>query len=302
MKTLSLARNWVDKNEYPFESNYIELESGTMHYVDEGAGDIILFVHGTPTWSFLYRDFIKDLSQDYRIIAIDHLGFGLSEKTKEFPGRPADHANNLSEFIQQMDLWDITLVVHDFGGPIGLAAAIKQPERFKQVVLFNSWLWGNHSNKKALKADKIINSLIGRFLYLRLNFSPKVLLKKGFSDQQHLPKEIHKQYLKPFPNKNSRWGLYRIAQSLVGSSDWYQQQWEQLTVLEDKSWLILWGIHDEFFTHDYLEKWKERLHGASTVKFPCGHFVQEEQTEEAILAMRYFLQKKNTSKTTTIQR
>lgn len=302
MSTQTIAQNWVNKNEYPFESKYIELESGTMHYVDEGEGEVILFVHGTPTWSFLYRDFIKDFSTDYRTIAIDHIGFGLSEKPKNFPGRPADHAKNLSEFIRRMDLNDITLVVHDFGGPIGLAAGIEQPKRIKQVVLFNSWLWENRSNKEAVKADKIINSPIGRFLYLRLNFSPKVLLKKGFDNKENLPKEIHRQYLKPFPNKNLRCGLYRIAQSLVGSSDWYQQQWEKLSVLQDKPWLILWGIHDEFFTHDYLEKWKERLPGPKTVKFQCGHFVQEEQTEEAISAMRYFLQKKDTGETTSIQR
>lgn len=297
MNTLTTAQDWVNRTEYPFEHQYIELQNGTMHYVDEGEGDVILFVHGTPTWSFLYRDFIKDLSKDHRTIAIDHLGFGLSEKPQDFEGRPQDHAKNLSEFIQKMDLKNITLVVHDFGGPIGLAAGIENPERIKQVVLFNTWLWETESNKEAKKADRIINSVIGKFMYMRLNFSPKVLLKKGITEKENLTKEIHKHYIKPFPNKNSRWGLYRIAQSLVGSSDWYQEQWDQLAPLENKPWLIIWGTKDEFITTDYLEKWTERLPDASVVKFQTGHFVQEEKTEGAISTIRHFFQKKGTEPT-----
>lgn len=289
MNTPLHAQDWLNSVEYPFDHKYIELESGIMHYVEEGEGDVILFVHGTPTWSFLYRDFIKILSKNYRAIAIDHIGFGLSEKPADFAGRPQDHAKNLSEFIEKMDLREITLVVHDFGGPIGLSAAIQHFERIKQVVLFNSWLWETKSNKTALKADRIINSFIGRFLYLRLNFSPKVLLKKGFADKEKLSGEIHKHYIKPFPNKNMRWALYKIAQSLVGSSGWYQEKWKELSVLENKPWLILWGTRDEFFTLDFLDKWIERLPDASVVKFRAGHFVQEEQTDEAVSAMRNFL-------------
>lgn len=82
-----------------------------------------------------------------------------------------------------MDLHNIILVVHDFGGPIGLAAGIDHPDRIKRVVLFNSWLWENESNDEAQKADRIINSFLGKFIYLNLNFSPKVLLKKGFANK-----------------------------------------------------------------------------------------------------------------------
>lgn len=169
---------WVDQTEYPFRHNFIKLEAGYMHYVDEGEGDIILFVHGTPTWSFLYRHFIKTFSKNYRVIAIDYIGFGLSEKPESFAGQPQDHAQNLVEFMRKTDLHEITLVVHDFGGPIGLAAAIDQTERINQVVLFNTWLWETVTNKEAQKVDRIINSFLGHFLYLRLNFSPRVFAKK----------------------------------------------------------------------------------------------------------------------------
>ncbi|MEM9672988.1 MAG: alpha/beta fold hydrolase [Cyclobacteriaceae bacterium] len=283
------APQWLDTNLYPFEHQYFDLPEGRMHYVDEGEGDVILFVHGTPTWSFLYRDFIKTLSKTHRCVAVDHLGFGLSDKPVGYPGRPQDHAKNLFELIRHLDLRNITLVVHDFGGPIGLGAALVQPNRIGRIVMFNTWLWETASNPAVKKIDKIANSMLGRFLYLRLNFSPKVLLKKGFVDKKKLTNEVHQHYLKPFPNKGSRQSLLRLAEALYGSSDWYQTQWEKLRVLDDKPWLILWGAQDEFITTDYLKVWTERLPQAEVKTFDCGHFVQEEQTTEAIKSIQSFL-------------
>lgn len=289
MNAITKSPTWLDKTEYPFEHKTIQLTTGTMHYVDEGEGKAILFVHGTPTWSFLYRDFIKGLSDEYRTIAVDHIGFGLSEKPEDFAGRPEDHTMNLNEFIEKLNLTDITLVVHDFGGPIGLASAIEQPERFQKIVLFNTWLWETEPNEEVRKINKVVNSFIGRLLYLRLNFSPRVLLKKGFADSSHLTKNTHKHYLKPFPDKSSRYGTYRLAQAVLGSSDWYQSQWESLDVLVQKPWMVLWGMEDNFLSSDFLQKWKQRLPYADIHRLNCGHFVQEEKLSEAISLIRNFL-------------
>jgi haloalkane dehalogenase len=283
------AQEWLDTTSYPFQNKYIELAAGKMHYVDEGKGAVILFVHGTPTWSFLYRDFIAALSKNYRCVAIDHIGFGLSEKPVSFDGKPQSHSKNLTEFIEKLNLSEVTLVVHDFGGPIGLASAIQNHSRIKQLVLFNTWLWETKANPAAQKVDKIINSGIGKFLYLRMNFSPKFLLKKGLYDKKKLSKKAHKQYIFPFPNKSSRASLLNIGKSLVGSSDWYQKQWEMLDQLEQKPWLILWGTKDEFITPEYLEKWEKRLPNARVKEFDCGHFVQEEKSLEAIQAIEQFM-------------
>lgn len=292
MSTTSKAAIWPDTNLYPFNSHYIQLKAGRMHYIDEGQGEVLLFVHGTPTWSFLYRDFIKNLSKDYRCIAIDHLGFGLSEKPDNFSGTPEAHSANLSEFIEMMKLENITLVLHDFGGPIGLGWANAHPEKVKRVILFNTWLWETESNPEVTKVDKLINSWLGRFLYLNLNFSPKVLLKKGFDDKSKLTKKVHQQYLKPFPDKASRKGLYTLAKSLRGSTAWYQEQWQQLDVLEHKPVLILWGMKDQFLKPEFLQKWQARFPSAMVQTFDCGHFVQEEKTEESIKALWEFLKTK----------
>lgn len=289
MNTTAISQTWLDTTFYPFESKFMNLDAGRMHYVEEGKGETILFVHGTPTWSFLYRDFIKELSKDYHCIAIDHLGFGLSGKPDLMLGTPEWHSRNLIEFIKKKVLKQITLVVHDFGGPVGLAAGIEYSERIKRVVLFNSWLWSTKQNKDAQKIEKLVHSWLGRFLYLNLNISPKLLLKKGFADKLKLSKKIHKQYIKPFPTKDSRKPLLTLAKALVGSSDWYQKQWEQLDTLSDKKWLILWGTEDEFITTKYLQKWENRLPNAQTKKFACGHFVQEEKTEESIKTIINFM-------------
>ena len=280
---------WIDTSLYPFQSNYIQLEKGKMHYIDEGKGEIILFVHGTPTWSFLYRNQIKSLSKKYRCIAIDHIGFGLSEKPKNFDGTPQNHSENLAEFIALLNLKKFTLAVHDFGGPIGLSYAIKHPEKIKNIVLMNSWLWETASNPEVRKIDKLINSWLGKLLYLNLNFSPKVLLKKGFFDKKLLTKNIHQHYTKVFPNKNSRLALLKIAKALLGSSDWYQEQWDQLSVLKTKSFLILWGMKDEFITPNYLEKWKTQLSDYQAIKLDCGHFIQEEASEKVTKEIESFL-------------
>ncbi|GGZ69553.1 alpha/beta fold hydrolase [Algibacter mikhailovii] len=291
MNLSSNTQKWLDTSLYPFENKYIQLDAGKMHYIDEGKGDVILFIHGTPAWSFLYREYVSSLSEQYRCIAIDHIGFGLSEKPDDFDGRPESHSNNLNSFIEELNLTAITLVVHDFGGPIGLGTAIQNNNKIKKIILFNSWLWETKNNFKSQKIDKIVNSKIGSFLYLKMNFSPKFLFKKGIYDKKKMSKKVHKQYIYPFPDKASRQSLLNIGKSLVGSSNWYQLQWNLLDKLESKPWLILWGTKDEFITTEYLQKWKERLPNAVIKEFNCGHFLQEEKAKETITEIKEFMKK-----------
>lgn len=250
-----------------------------MHYVDEGSGPTILFVHGTPAWSFLYREQIKILSKNYRCVAPDHIGFGLSDKPVSFTGTPAAHSANLDLLIEQLDLKDITLVVHDFGGPIGLSAALQNPEKIRQLVILNTWLWATHREKAVQKVDRILNSALGRLLYLNFNFSAKVLMKQAFADRTKLSREIHRHYTSVFPDKASRYGLLRIGRSLAGASGWFEAQRQKLHLLEEKPAMLLWGMKDRFIQLPYLEKWKQLFPAAEVRTFDCGHFVQEEAAD-----------------------
>ncbi len=133
---------WLERNEYPFESHWFNLPEGQMHYLGEGRADdpereTLLFVHGTPEWSFGYRKLIKDLAQDYRCLAPDLLGFGLSDKP-EVSYHPKDQAERLGRFLETHDPGPLTLVLHDFGGPIGLGWALQHLEQVRRLVLMNT--------------------------------------------------------------------------------------------------------------------------------------------------------------------
>jgi haloalkane dehalogenase len=107
--------SWIDRREYSFESHYLPLEMGRLHYLDEGHGAPIVMVHGNPAWSFLYRHFVEGLSLNHRCIAMDHIGFGLSDKPYDWSYQPVDHARNLRALIDRLELRDVTLVVQDWG-------------------------------------------------------------------------------------------------------------------------------------------------------------------------------------------
>lgn len=276
MTTLN-GRRWLDRELYPFEPHFLDVSGGRMHYVDEGAGPPVVMVHGTPTWSFLYRDLIRELSRDHRVIAPDHIGFGLSEKPDGWSYRPEDHARNLARLIETLGLRDVTLVVHDFGGPIGLSYALDRPEDVRALVLFNTWLWSLEENRSARMASRLAASPVGRLLYKRLNASPRMLIPAVMGDRKKLAKEEHRHYTAPFPTSRDRQGPWVLARELIGSSDWYRRLWERRRRLADKPALLLWGMKDPTFGPEILDRWRDALPRAEVRQFrDAGHFVLEE--------------------------
>ncbi len=279
----------IDRSLYPFASRYLEVEGGRMHYVDEGTGPVLLMVHGTPTWSFLYRHLIRELSKSHRVIAPDHLGFGLSEKPETADYRPEAHARRLETLIERLGLRDLVLAVHDFGGPIGLSYAIAHPENVRGLVLFNSWMW-SLAGTSAEKMSRLMSGAMGRFLYERLNFSPRVLLPMLFGDRSKLTKDIHRHYLDVFPTPTTRHAPWVFARELGESGDWYEALWQRRERIAEKPALLLWGMKDSAFGPDALARWRGALPEARVVELAeAGHFVQEEAPEEAIREIGGFL-------------
>ncbi|HMR63291.1 MAG TPA: alpha/beta fold hydrolase [Anaerolineae bacterium] len=269
--------NWINRSESPFAANFFETAEGRMHYVDVGAGPVILMVHGTPTWSFLYRRLITALSNDYRVVAPDHLGFGLSDKPTEAPYTPADHARRLAALISELGLSDLTLMVHDFGGPIGLAHALEQPDNVARLVLFNTWLWSVQKNKTAQQASRLFGSPLGKFLYTRLNFSPRFLLKMAYGNKGKLTSDIHRHYTRVFSTAAERMAPWTLARELIGSSDWYDGLWQRREAIAAKPALLLWGLKDPTFSPEDLARWQTVFTQAQVQTYPAaGHFVPEE--------------------------
>lgn len=283
------AAAWVDRSAYPFEPRSLEVDGGRMHYVDEGTGRVVVMVHGTPTWSFLYRRLIADLARSHRVIAPDHVGFGLSEKPRGWSYRPEDHARNLAALIDRLELRDITLVVHDFGGPIGLSYAVEHPENVRALVLFNTWMW-SLSGTPAARLSRFAAGPVGRFLYRRLNVSPRLLVKAAFADKHKLSRDVHRHYVAAFPSPAQRVGPWVLARELIGSSDWYDGLWQRRDRIAHLPALLLWGMRDPAFGPAALARWRELFPDAAAIEFPeVGHFVQEEAPEAAASEIARFL-------------
>jgi haloalkane dehalogenase len=277
--------------DYPFHRRYLALPAGRMHYVDEGEGPPLLFVHGTPTWSYEWRHLIRAFSDGRRCVAPDHLGFGFSDRPRDFPYTPEAHAANLSRFVRELDLRDITLVVHDFGGPIGLPVCLEEPARVRKVVVINSWMWSFEDDGEMAKKARVASGALGRLLYRHANFSLKVLTPYAYGDRRRLTPAIHRAYLDRFPDRDSRERvLWTLARALLGSSAFYRGLWEKRHVLREKPVLLAWGLKDRAFEPRLLDRWKEALPGASVTELPkSGHWPHEEEPEAVIRAMRAFL-------------
>jgi haloalkane dehalogenase len=281
---------WVDRNEYPFEGHFLDVGAGRLHYVDEGQGRPVVMVHGTLEWSFGYRHLIRGLSQSYRCIAPDHLGFGLSDKPSGWSYLPEAHAENLRRLIEHLDLKDITLIVHDFGGPIGLSYALQQPQNVRNIVLMNTWMWSLRDESRFART-RIFAGVLGRFLYKRLAFSARFLLPAAFADRKRLTPELHRQYLLPWKDAGERHGTWVFARELLGSSDWYDSLWGQRHKIAEKPALILWGMRDFAFQTPELERWKTVFrHGHVHELADVGHFVAEELGEELAPVVAGFLE------------
>jgi len=277
-KTL-MTNHWLDKTEYPFAPNYFEVNGQQLHYIDEGQGQTILFVHGTPSWSFDFRHIIKALKSSFRCLAIDHIGFGLSSKPKDYDYSTQNHSKTLEKFISHKNLNHITLVVHDFGGPIGLNFALRFPEKVKNIVVLNSWLWDSTADKDFIKFSKILKNPFLPFLYRHFNFSAKYVLPASFGDHK-ISKQLLTQYTKPFTNKTQRNGTLAFAKSLLTDQVWFGQLWDKKEAIAAKPILFIWGMKDPVIKPHYLNKFISGFKQATVKQLDtCGHFPQEEQPE-----------------------
>lgn len=282
--------SWIDRETYPFKSHYFDSADGRIHYVDEGEGEPILMLHGSLTWSFLYRHLIKALSAEYRCIAIDHLGFGLSDKPENGAYRPLDHAQRLYAFIDHLKLKNITLVVHDFGGPIGLSYAVKHPQNIRSLIILNTWMWSLRGELVVEAAGLAGRGELGKLLFQKLNLELQVLFKLVWGDKKKLSKELHQQYLKALPSPQNRTGITAFARELRDSSAWYEELWQQSENIKDVPVLLLWGLKDLILRPRHLKRWQSLFTNAETVTFPStGHFLQEEVHGELTEAVKQFL-------------
>jgi haloalkane dehalogenase len=278
---------WVDRREYPFEPLGLDVEGGRLSYVDEGEGAPIVMVHGTPTWSFMYRHLIRALSPRYRCVAPDHLGFGLSERPTDWSYRPSDQARNLARLIEALNLKDITLAVHDYGGPIGLAYALDHPENVRRLVLFNTWMWSFAGDRHVEWPARILGGRLGRYLYEQRQFSVRVMLRHAVADRRRYTREVERHYLDALDG-HATW-VY--ARELTGSSAWFDGLWARRDRIAGIPAILIWGMKDPAFAR-YLPRWRQVFEQAEVVQLAdCGHAPPEERAPESLPFLTRFLER-----------
>lgn len=274
----------------PFISHFLQLPEGRIHYIDEGKGEVILFSHGTPEWSFAYRHLIRALSKKFRCIAIDHFGFGLSDKPLNADYTIPRQAQRFQLFVEKLELKNINLVANDFGIGIALSYAIHHPENINKISISNGWMWSLKNDPHFAKPARLLQGWLGKFLYKDLNFSVNVMMPQAYGDKKKLTKEIHYQYKLPFSSKKERTAPLAYARELINASDWWESNWTQLDRIVDNPFLIFWGMKDKFVRPAELEKWTARLKNCALIQLPsCGHFVHEEEPQRVSdELMRFF--------------
>ena len=197
---------WVSDELFPFQSRFLELRGHVLHYVDEGNGPVLLMYHGNPSWSFLYRDIIAALRDEFRCVAFDYPGMGLSTAAAGFTWRAGELADVAEAFVARLDLHGITPMVQDWGGPVGLAAAVRQPERYRAVIIGNTWGWPAatwHEKLVHRSFAALWGGPAGRFAIDRGNQLAKTVLTPGHKRRPRQPEEMA-QYLAPFRHPGSR--------------------------------------------------------------------------------------------------
>ncbi|WP_396611831.1 alpha/beta fold hydrolase [Haloferax sp. S1W] len=282
---------WVDRDAYPFESKCLGLSSGAVHYVDEGPTDggkaTLLMLHGNLTWSFLYRQLIRGLRDEYRCVALDYLGFGLSERPDDFSYRPEDHAAVVEEFIDELELRDVVLVVHDWGGPIGLSYAIEHPENVSGLVVMNTWVWPVADDPHFSRFSKLLGNRLGCELIERFDLMTR-LMPSAFADRSKFTETAREQYR--MANRGDRTALGVFPKEILDSTAWLSSLWKRRERIAFLPARIIWGMEDNVFRPAELRTFEGLFANASTVRLHgVGHFVQEEFGPDLVPLVRDFL-------------
>ena len=269
---------------YPFESRWLETSAGRVHYVDEGRGQPILMCHGNPTWSFLYRHLVRALDDRFRCIAVDYLGFGLSDRPYGFAYTPAEHAAVIGELVRELDLSELIVMGHDWGGPIGLSVASSDPGRIAGLVLGNTWFWP--PDRRARMFSRVMSSRPLQRAILRRNLFVERILPSGVD--RTLTHEEMQHYRLVQPTPQARVGVAEFPRQIVAATPWLARLADVVPrELGSKQVLITFPMRDVAFRpDDTLPRMRDSFSQASVVELPrAKHYFLEDASEEVATAI-----------------
>jgi haloalkane dehalogenase len=284
----------VSSELYPFTSRWQTVEGLPVHYVDEGSGPTLLFLHGNPTWSFLYRDIIAGLRDQFRCVALDYPGMGMSGKPRDhgqpqYGFTPAEHSRIVGGFVESLDLRDLTLMVQDWGGPIGLGMAGRMPDRIARLVIGNTWAWPADPIDMKIFST-VLGRGVGRFAILNFNLFVERLLPAGVNRKDRLTPEVMAAYRGPYPTPIDRMPTAVFPRAIVASRPFLTEVYAGLGRLADKPVQIVWGNKDMAFKTRELDRWRGVFPRAQLrVLDGANHFIQEDAPGDIMDAIRQFV-------------
>jgi len=284
------------RTEYPFASKWFEINGNRMHYLDEGGRNspVVLMVHGNPTWSFYYRNLVKALRDDYRIVVPDHIGCGLSDKPQDYPYRIEDHIKNLSALMEFLEIKEYYMVVHDWGGPIGFGYAIQSPQMVKGLVVMNTAVF--YLDQVPMRIKICRYPFIGGLMVRGLNLFSIFAYYWAIKRKEKRTREVYAAYTEPYDSWKNRIAIHRFVQEIPLEKDHhtlglFRELDIKINQFKDSPILIAWGDLDFVFTtNEFCAEFEKRFPGAESHHFPdAGHYVLEDAGEEIIPIVRDFI-------------
>ncbi len=281
---------------YPFQSHEITLDGFRCHYLDEGTGPVLLMVHGNPTWSFYWRELVRALRGRYRVVVPDHIGCGLSDKpgVKAYSYRLARRVDDLGQLIEKLNLERITLLAHDWGGAIGLGAAVAAPERFARFVLLNTAAFCSRRCPLRIRLCRV--PLLGRLGVQGLNLFARAALRMAVCQPERMTPAVRAGLLAPYDRWRHRLAIHRFVLDIP--LHWRHPSYQTLSEIEAgleqfrlHPVCLIWGMQDWCFTPAFLDHFLDFFPEAEVHRLlDAGHYVVEDAHEQIVPILEEFLQ------------
>lgn len=281
----------MNVDDFSFRRNYFDIGGHKLHYVDEGNGPVLVFLHGNPTWSYYWRNLLEALRTRYRVIAPDHLGCGLSDKPQDYPYVLKNHVANTTALLDHLGVRDVTLCLHDWGGAIGMGYAVARPNNVKRFVIFNTAAF----TSKDLPLRLALCRLPGFGKLSIQGFNAFAWGATWMATTRGLDRRVKRQYLRPYDSFQNRIATYRFVQDIPMTPR--HPSWNDLRHIEDgleqfrdRPMTLIWGGKDWVFHRGFFAEWQRRFPQAEAHFFDdAGHYVLEDARERITPLVSDFL-------------
>ncbi len=285
---MSSAPFSVPRELFDVEHRFLDLDDARVHYVDEGAGETLLLLHGNPSWCFVYRKLIAGLRDACRCVALDYPGYGMSRAAPGYGFTPREHSQVVERFVERLGLRDLTVMGQDWGGPIGLGFAGRRPELVKRLVLGNTFAWPLDDQLRIRVFSALMGGPLGRWGTWAFNLVPRFFLGRGMASTLSAP--VRAAYLAPWRDRRAREPSVIAPRQLVRAKDFLREVEAGLPRLAARPVLLVWGSRDFAFREQERKRFERLFPNHHSVVFErASHFLQEDAGAEIAAELRRWL-------------